>query len=110
MSRTDEELVRDALNHLEMLKYHLTKGPFEDPTVSDAVNMRLAAALETISQTSTVLRDTYFSDDWRHMKSMRNRISHGYALLDHDVVQGTIEGDVPYFETQLRQALKDIST
>ena len=110
MSRTDEEFVRDALNHSEMLKYHLTKGPFEDPTVSDAVNMRLAAALETISQTSTVLRDTYFSDDWRHMKSMRNRISHGYSLLDLELVQGTIAEDVPHFELQLRKALRELST
>ena len=110
MSRADEEQVRDALNHLDMLKYHLAQGPFEDPTISDAVNMRLAAALETISQTSTVLRETYFSDDWRHMKSMRNRISHGYSLLDLELVQGTIEFDVPHFELQLRKALAEIST
>lgn len=110
MSRTDEELVRDALNHLEVLRDHLSKGPFEDPLISDAVNMRLSAAIETISQTSLGLQETYFGESWRFMKSMRNRISHGYALLDLDVVQGTIEGDVPYFETQLRQALKDIST
>ena len=110
MSRTDEELVRDALNYLAVLRDHHSKGPFEDPLISDAVNMRLSAAIETISQTSLGLRETFFGESWRFMKSMRNRISHGYALLDHDVVQGTIEGDVPYFETQLRQALKDIST
>ncbi|WP_280803165.1 HepT-like ribonuclease domain-containing protein [Aurantimicrobium minutum] len=88
----------------------MAKGPFEDPTISDAVNMRLAAALETISQTSSVLREKYFSDDWRHMKSMRNRISHGYSLLDLELVQGTIEQDVPHFELQLRKALAQIST
>jgi uncharacterized protein with HEPN domain len=93
-----------------MLRQHLSKGPFEDPLVSDAVNMRLSAAIETISQTSTGLRETYFGESWRFMKSMRNRISHGYSLLDHDLVQGTIDGDVPYFEAQLRQALADIST
>lgn len=110
MSRTDQELVRDALNHLEMLTYHLSQGPIEDPTISDAVNMRLAAAVETISQTSAQLRETYFGDDWRHMKSLRNRISHGYSLLDRELVQGTVEVDVPHFERQLRKALQDIAT
>ncbi|MEY4039144.1 MAG: hypothetical protein RLZZ52_12 [Actinomycetota bacterium] len=109
MSRTDEELVRDALDHLEVLRHHLSKGPFEDPLISDAVNMRLSAAIETISQTSSGLRETYFGSEWRYMKDMRNRISHGYSLLDLELVQGTIDIDVPYFEAQLRQALADIS-
>lgn len=79
-----------------MLKYHLLQGPIEDPTISDAVNMRLAAAVETISQTSAQLRETSFGDDWRHMKSLRNRISHGYSLLDRELVKGTVEEDVPF--------------
>ena len=110
MSRTDDELVRDALDHLEVLRQHLSKGSFDDPVIFDAVNMRLSAAVETISQTSNWLRETYFGESWRFMKSMRNRISHGYSLLDLELVQGTIDGEVPYFEAQLRQALEDIST
>jgi uncharacterized protein with HEPN domain len=107
VSRTDEELVRDALDHLDTLRHHLTMGSFEDPLISDAVNMRLSAAIETISQTSSDFRGSYFSDDWQYIKALRNRISHGYSFLDNDVIKATIEKDLPGFEAQLRRAVTE---
>lgn len=102
MSRTDAELVRDALEHLEVLKQHLEMGPFENPLISDAVNMRLAAAIESLSQTSSHFRASNFGAEWDLMKAVRNRISHGYSLLDYEVIKATLEKDVPSLERTLR--------
>ncbi len=52
MSRTDEELIRDALDHIEALKRHLTRGDLDDETVADAVSLRLAAAIEAVAEAS----------------------------------------------------------
>ena len=46
MSRTDLEIAQDALDHLSVLRSHLTRGDLSDQTVADAVSLRLAAAIE----------------------------------------------------------------
>lgn len=51
MSRTDEELVRDALDHIEILKSHLAKAGVDDAVVADAVNMRIANRLPDLEAT-----------------------------------------------------------
>lgn len=63
MSRTDEELVRDALDHVEILKRHLDRGGIADEIVADAVSLRLSAAIEAVSETTAEFRDRTFGDD-----------------------------------------------
>lgn len=62
MSRTDPELLRDALHHLDALREHLTRGDLSDDTVADAVAMRLAAMIEALSRASDELRERAFGD------------------------------------------------
>ena len=107
MSRTDEELVRDALDHIEILKSHLTRSDLEQVIVADAVNMRLSAAIESLSQTTLEFRAQYFEEDWKLMKATRNRISHGYSFVDQSIIQQTIVNRLPGLEAQLRTALTE---
>ena len=107
MSRSDEELVRDALEHIEILKMHLARGDMEQIVIADAVNMRLSAAIESISQTSPEFRDSFFTDEWQLMKATRNRISHGYSFVDQDIIRKTIVNRLPRVEATLRTALSE---
>lgn len=106
MSRSDKELVRDALDHLEMLAHHLSRTGIADVTVADAVSLRLAAAIEAISETSTEFREKTFGDDWKIIWATRNRIAHGYAHVDLRIIQSTVEQDIPDFERKLRASLE----
>lgn len=105
MSRTDEELVRDALDHIEILKSHLAKAGVDDAVVADAVNMRLAATIESLAQTSEAFRRNHFGDEWQLMKATRNRISHGYSFVSQDIIFMTIANRLPGLEATLRAAL-----
>ncbi len=107
MSRTDEELVRDALDHIEILNHHLTQGTMEEPIISDAVCLRLSASIESISQTSAEFRDRYFVEQWHLMKATRNLISHGYSFVDNEVIRDTVVKDLPGVEAKLRTALSE---
>jgi uncharacterized protein with HEPN domain len=107
MSRGDQELVRDALDHIEILKSHLEHGGLEQILVADAVNMRLSAAIESLSQTTTGFREKYFAEEWQLMKATRNRISHGYSFVDQSIIQLTIVNRLPGMEDQLRAALAE---
>ncbi|GAA0991334.1 HepT-like ribonuclease domain-containing protein [Subtercola frigoramans] len=102
MSRSDAELISDALDHIEALKRHVARSDIEDDIVADAVSLRLAAAIESISQTSATFREETFGDDWKVIWATRNRIAHGYAFIDIRLILDTVANDVPEFERKLR--------
>jgi uncharacterized protein with HEPN domain len=104
VSRSDDELVSDALDHIAVLKRHLKRGDLGDETVADAVSLRLAAAIEAVSETSAQFRERTFGDDWKIIWATRNRIVHGYAYIDLSIIRDTVEQDLPEFEGKLRQS------
>lgn len=105
MSRSDEEHVRDALDHLTVLSRHVRRGDLADETIADAVSLRLAAAIEAVSATSSEYRERVFGDEWRIIWATRNRIAHGYAYIDLTLIRSTVEQDLPAFESKLRSSL-----
>lgn len=105
MSRSDEELVRDALDHIDVLKRHLQRTDMGDDIVADAVSMRLAAAIEAVAATSATFREEVFGPQWKIIWATRNRIAHGYAFIDLNVIRNTVEHDLPEFEQNLRRSL-----
>ena len=82
MSRSDDELAHDALAHLDALKRHLARGDLADETVADAISLRLAAAIEAVSETTAGFRQKHFDDNWKIIWATRNRIAHGYAYIN----------------------------
>lgn len=105
MSRTDHELVREALDHLVVLRRHLERGDLADETVADAVSLRLAASIESLSRTSDQLRLRAFGTMWPVMWATRNRIAHGYAHIALEIIEETVALDVPALEELLRSEL-----
>lgn len=105
MSRTDAELVADALDHIRVLHQHLERSDLDDQTVADAVSLRLASALESLAAGSPALRERVFGDDWHAAWSTRNRIAHSYTYIDLEIIRSTIEHDLPRIERALRAEL-----
>lgn len=105
MSRSDAELIVDAQHHLAILRQHLVRGDLDDQTVADAVSLRLAAAIEAISQATEDMRSRLFGEDWNLMWATRNRIAHGYAFIDLAIIGATVDRDLPWFEAALQQEL-----
>ena len=49
MTRSDDELIRDALDHFQVLHLHMNRAGLADQTVADAVSPRLGSAVESLS-------------------------------------------------------------
>ena len=81
------------------------RGDLDNQTVADAVSLRLAAAIEAISQATEEMRSRLFGDDWSLVWATRNRIAHGYAFIDLAIIRATIDGDLPWFEAALQKEL-----
>lgn len=105
MTRTDAELLSDALDHLRILHQHLERADLADQTVADAVSLRLASAIESMAACSSAVRDRVFGEDWSAARSTRNRIAHGYAYIDLTVIRTTVEQDLPAIESRLAEEL-----
>lgn len=103
MTRRDDELIREALDHLERLRHHQARGDLTDETVADAVSLRLAAAIESLSRVSEPVRARLVGEEWPVMWATRNRIAHGYANVDREVIVSTILLDLPDLERRLRR-------
>ena len=51
------------------------------------------------------VRNTLFGNDWQFMSGMRNRIAHGYLLVNSDIVHQTVQADLPDIARIVRREL-----
>jgi uncharacterized protein with HEPN domain len=108
VSRTDRQLLAEALDHLEVLRRHQARADLDDETVADAVSLRLAAAIEAVAGITRERREPAFGDDWALIWATRNRIAHGYAFIDRAMIAATVNNDLPDFEAAIRRLLEGL--
>jgi uncharacterized protein with HEPN domain len=94
----DEALLRDMLAHARLAVAAVADKERID-LESDFI---LAAALERFievigeaaSKVSEVTKERSPQIPWREIVGMRNRLVHGYASVDHDIVWDVVAGDL----------------
>ena len=75
----------------------------------------LAAALERFigvigeaaSKISPATRESAPDIPWHQMIGMRNRLVHGYASVDHDIVWDVVSGDLPALISSVERLLEE---
>lgn len=98
----------EAVAHLELAQRYAA-GDLSDQLVIDAICMRLSAAIEALSQVDDQKRDELFGSDWPLMWGMRNRIAHGYMLVDAVIVRTTVNTDVPNILQRIKASAEQSS-
>lgn len=106
MSRSDDQVLQEALTHFQLMLDH-AQGDVTDQLVIDAVCMRLSAGLEVLNRLDPHVRDGLFGDTWPLMWGMRNRIAHGYLLVEPGIIRRTLDADIPAIMKQIHQALHE---
>lgn len=91
MKPTPRDLADDALEHVGAVRRHLDHGSLDDALVVDAVSLRLSCALDCIGKPPSDLREQVCDNAWPEIRAMRNRIVHGYLLIDVDVIRAVTE-------------------
>lgn len=107
MKRSTQETLREARTHFELMSQH-AQGDLTDQLVIDAICMRLSARIEALGRLESTRRDRLFGDAWPIMWGMRNRIAHGYLLVDADIVRRTVEHDIPPILTSIEAELTGV--
>lgn len=105
MKSSDQDRVLvDALHHFDVLRTHAS-GDLKQQVVIDAICMRLAAGIECLARLGLERCDELFVAQWADMWGMRNRIAHGYLLVNEAIVRQTIADDLPAIVATIRVAL-----
>ncbi|TWP32740.1 HepT-like ribonuclease domain-containing protein [Leekyejoonella antrihumi] len=107
MSRSTPELLSEALVHLELASSYAGVDDL-DQLVIDAICMRLSAGIEVLARLDPNARSRLFGGNWQFMWGMRNRIAHGYLMVDSDIVQQTIETDLPDIVRAVKRELSGV--
>ena len=76
-----------------------------DQLVIDAICLRLSAGLEVLSGLDTETLTELFGDAWPLMWGMRNRIAHGYLLVEPAIVRSTVDRDLPVMVEAVRAGI-----
>lgn len=104
MSRAAAEILRDALVHFQIMQEHAEQG-LDERLVIDAVCMRLSAGIEALAALDPSVREEIFGGVWPLMWGMRNRIAHGYLLVDATIIRETLTQDIPTIRSLIRRHL-----
>ena len=102
--RSTDELLREALFHFT-LAVDYANATADDQMAVDAASMRMSAGIETLNRLDPSVRDQLFGGSWPLMWGMRNRISHGYLLVDPETIRRTAQTDIPWITSVIRDSL-----
>lgn len=109
MSRSESELLSEALHHFEYVDRYALLDLTSD-VVIDALALRLSAILDTLGRLPVGTLDDMFGNLWPAMRGLRNRIAHGYLAVDREALHITIQDELPHvrsiIEHRLRQSTR----
>ncbi len=108
--RSDEERLRDIVEHAELIGSHLPAS--RDELDEDVV---LAAALvrwvEIVGEAAARLSDSFRKSrpgvPWSEIAGMRNHLVHGYFAVDADLLWVAVTVEIPGFAQIVRTWLDD---
>ena len=89
----------EAMNRIRLYTHTLTESSFlEQQMVQDAVIRNfeiIGEAARNIERDSPDFASSHADIPWMLIYTMRNRIAHGYFVVDLEIVWKTIQNDLP---------------
>ena len=112
MSKHDEQIcLRDMLDYAGEAVELLGDSTKEDFSGNRMMQLALTRLLEIISEAATrVSANTKQKNadiPWNQIIGMRNRLIHGYDIIDYDLLWDTVNFDLPPLIFSLQKIIKD---
>ncbi len=78
-----------------------------DPILAAALERFIEVIREAASKISATTRTSAPQIPWQEIVGMRNRLVHGYASVDHNIIWDVVAGDLPSVIGGLEQLLAE---
>ena len=105
------DYVEDMLDAMDKATLLLEGVTYEQFEADFRINFAVVRALEIVGEAAkrlpTNLRDQYPDIPWKVMAGMRDRIVHGYDVVDLQIVWDVVKRDIPQVKPQIRKILAD---
>lgn len=101
MKRTTADLADDALEHLALIRRYVGDYGLDEEVALDAVALHLSSALDCIGKMPPADRDAACDRAWPQIRSLRNRIAHGYLWIEAAVVRDVVSAHLDGMEQRL---------
>ena len=113
MRRGYRLFIKDILDAIEKIEEFVAGMDFEefrddDKTVS-AVVRKLEIIGEATKNIPDEVRQRYPKLPWREMAKIRDKLIHGYFVVDHQIVWKVIEEELPLLKPQIEKILKGVT-
>lgn len=107
----DEILIRDMLDYARKAVGAARDRSRDDLDQDDVLAAALERFIEIIGEAagkvSDLTRNRAVAIPWHQIVGMRNRLVHGYASVDHDVVWDVVTVDLPDMIIELESLIGD---
>jgi uncharacterized protein with HEPN domain len=112
MKRSIELYIHDILEYMERAETHV-KGLsleefFQDNKTCDAVIRCIEVIGEATKNVSDDIRKKYPSIPWCDMAGMRDKIIHGYFIVDFENVWLVVKEEIPKLKPMIMKVLDDL--
>jgi uncharacterized protein with HEPN domain len=95
--------VLDEIEHLNSLKPTLTYDVLvHDWRQEHTVIRALEIIGEATKNLSSEIRDAHPEIPWSSMAGLRDRVVHGYFVVDYKIIWGVLQDDIPEIEPKVR--------
>lgn len=105
----DDVLLRDMLDQAHKAVAAVAGRQRDDLDRDDVLPAALERFIEVLGEAagkvSQATREELAAVPWRGIIGMRNRLIHGYASVDHDIVWDVVTEDLPQLIAELERAL-----
>lgn len=105
------DFIEDILDAMEKAEEMLSGADFETFETDYQLNFAVVRALEIVGEATkrlpATLRNQYPDIPWQDMAGMRDRIIHGYDVVNLRIVWETVKGRIPELKPRIQQILAD---
>ena len=112
MKRSTELYIKDILEYMGRAEVHMSRLSFEeflhDNKTCDAVIRCIEVIGEATKNIPDDIRNKYPSIPWRDMAGMRDKIIHGYFVVDFETVWLVVKEEIPRLKAMIMKVSEDL--
>jgi len=110
-SRDDRISLKDMLSHANEAVVILGERSREELGCDRVMQLALTHLVEIIGEAANRVTETtrqkYTKVPWAQIIGMRNRLIHGYDIIDYDLLWDTITNDLPPLIEDLKEIIEE---
>lgn len=114
MSRNVELFIKDILEYMERAEEYVKGYSFKsflaDKKTCDSVLRCMEVIGEATKGVPETLRNNYPAVPWRDMAGMRDKVIHGYYVVDFGMVWLVVKEDIPKIKPMIVEVLRELDS